>query len=93
MNRAKIDRLAGMVSELVARRTAERVAPLAADELRAAGFRVPCTWSDGLSVNVAPGLDAKLAELGAKGIRPGMVVLIRNLASEPPAPCSWESGS
>jgi hypothetical protein len=40
VSRARIDRLAAAVAELTARRRAESVAPIAAVELEAAGFRV-----------------------------------------------------
>lgn len=80
MNR--VQRLAAVVSELRARKLAEAAVPLAAEKLRAAGFRVHMTWEGGLSVDKAPGLDAKLAELAARGISPALVCILRDLGAE-----------
>jgi hypothetical protein len=81
MSRARIDRLAATVAELVARRRSESCGPIAAAELKAAGFRVHMSWNGGLSVDAAPGLDAKLDELQARGLEP-LVMVLRDIAQE-----------
>lgn len=82
MNRATVRRLAAVVADLRARKLGEAAAPLAAKALTAAGFRVHCCWDGGLSVDAAPGLREALDDLEAKAIKPPIVVIIRNLATE-----------
>lgn len=82
MSRARVDRLAAAVSALVAKRMGESAVPLAVKALQDAGYRVCLTWDDGLSVNEAPGLDDALAALEARGVRPGLVAVIRDLGAE-----------
>ncbi len=63
---------------------AKNAVPLATAALRAAGFTVyPWDNGAGLAVDEAPGLDAKLDELEGKGIRPGVVFVLRRLEDEP----------
>lgn len=81
MSRLDVRRLRTLVAELRAQRLAVAAVPLAVDALRASGFRV-YPFDGGLSVNEAPGLQAKLDELDAAGIRPSLLVRIRNLEDE-----------
>jgi D-serine deaminase-like pyridoxal phosphate-dependent protein len=76
MSRLDVRRLRTLVAELRADRLAAAAVPLAAEALRAAGFRV-YPFDGGMSVDEAPGLDAKLEELEAQGIRPGLVCVLR----------------
>lgn len=81
MNR--VQRLKLVVAELRARKMAAEAVPLAVAELGRAGFRVGSTWEDGLAVDEAPGLSAKLEELRGRGIDPGLVCILRDVANEP----------
>lgn len=82
MSRPTVARLASLVAELKAKRTAAASVPLAVEALRAAGFRVPCVWEGGLSVNAAPGLREALAALEARGVKPGLVAVIRGFTED-----------
>ncbi len=80
----RITRLAAVVADLRAKKLAAAAVPLTVAELQAAGFRVyPWANGAGLAVDEAPGLDAKLDELEGKGIRPGLVFILRKLEDEP----------
>lgn len=89
MSRATVARLSSLVAELRAKRTAAASVPIAAETLRSAGFRVHCTWESGatwkggLSVDAAPGLSEALADLEARGVKPGLVAIIRKIEDEP----------
>lgn len=77
----RIARLASIVAALKARKLAEAAAPLTVAELEASGFTV-YPFPDGLAVDDALGLAAKLDELQARGISPGLVCILRNFDSE-----------
>jgi hypothetical protein len=77
----QVQRLAAIVAELRARKVAEAALPLATAELKAAGFKV-YPFGEGLAVDEARGLSAKLDELSARGIHPPMVCIIRSLDDE-----------
>lgn len=82
MSRLDVRRLRAKVAALRAEKLAAAAAPIAAEALRAARFRVHGHWDGGLSVDEAPGLSEKLEELRAAGIDPGLVVILRNIADE-----------
>lgn len=82
MSRSLLARLAELERQRGAAVKADAV-PLATAALRDAGFTVyPWGNGAGLAVDAAPGLDAALDLLSARGIHPGTVCILRDLGSE-----------